>query len=180
MATESKTQADFRSATESKRGPKAVADGVAGMLLALAEVSGTPDQVFRALMTNEIERWWRIPGVYHLKDWRADLCVQGRWSVTVELHDGKQLNEWGEFCEVGVPNKIVMTRRFGANPLLRERETTLTYRLEPSPHGTLVTVREEGFIGRSEAAYGNAENWEKVLGWLDAYTTTANTNQKEK
>ena len=98
-----------------------------------------------------------------------DLHVQGRWSVTVELNDGKQLNEWGEFCEIDVPNKIVMTRRFGANPLLGERETTLTYRLEPSPHGTLVTVREEGFVGRSEAAYGNAENWEKVLGWLDDY-----------
>jgi hypothetical protein len=33
----------------------------------------------------------------------------------------------------------------------------------------LVTFREEGFIGRPEAAYGNAENWEKVLGWLDNY-----------
>ena len=94
---------------------------------------------------------------------------QGRWSVTVELTDGKQLNEWGEFCEIIVPNKIVMTRRFSANPLLGERETTLTYRLESSPHGTLVTVREEGFIGRSQAAYGNAENWEKVLSWLDGY-----------
>jgi uncharacterized protein YndB with AHSA1/START domain len=169
MKTESKTHADFRSATESKKAPKAVADGVAGMLLAFAEVSGTPDQVFRALTTNEVERWWTIRGVYHVKDWKADLRAQGRWSVTVELHDGKQLNEWGEFCEVNVPNKIVMTRRFGANPLLGERETTLTYRLEPSPQGTLVTVREEGFIGRSEAVYGNAENWEKVLGWLDDY-----------
>jgi hypothetical protein len=89
--------------------------------------------------------------------------------VTVELNAGGQLNEWGEFCDIVVPNKIVMTRRFGANPLLGERETTLTYRFEPSPHGTLVTVREEGFIGRAEAAYGNAENWEKVLGWLDGY-----------
>jgi len=43
----------------------------------------------------------------------------------------------------------------GANPLLGERETTLTYQLEPSPHGTLVTLGEEGFIGRPEAAYGN-------------------------
>jgi uncharacterized protein YndB with AHSA1/START domain len=169
MATESKTKSDFRSATESKKAPKAAADGVGGMLLAVAEVSGTQDQVFRALMTDEVERWWTIPGVYHLKDWQADLRAQGRWSVTVELHDGKQLNEWGEFCEVNVPNKIVMTRRFGANPLLGERETTLTYRFEPSPHGTLVTVREEGFIGRSEAAYGNAENWEKVLRWLHDY-----------
>jgi hypothetical protein len=32
-----------------------------------------------------------------------------------------------------------------------------------------VTLREEGFIGRSEAAYGNAENWEKVLGLLNVY-----------
>jgi hypothetical protein len=30
-------------------------------------------------------------------------------------------------------------------------------------------VRDEGFIGRRDAAYGNAEIWEKVLGWLDAY-----------
>jgi Activator of Hsp90 ATPase homolog 1-like protein len=85
------------------------------------------------------------------------------------LNDGKQLQEWGEFCDLAVPNRVMMTRRFDGNPLLGERETTLTYRLEPSPHGTLVTVREEGFIGRSEAAYGNAEKWEKVLGWLDDY-----------
>src|SRR5450631_2187032 len=169
MTTESKSKSDFRAATESKRPPKAAVDGVAGTILAFAEVSGTPDQAFRALTTDEVEKWWTIPGVYHLKDWKADLHAQGRWSVTVELDDGKQLNEWGEFCEVNVPDKVVMTRRFGANPLLGDRETTLTYRFQPSPHGTLVTLREEGFIGRSEAAYGNAENWEKVLGWLDDY-----------
>jgi uncharacterized protein YndB with AHSA1/START domain len=169
MNTKSKIKSDFRSAVESKKAPKAAVDGVAGMILAIAEVSGTPDQAFQALMTNEVEKWWTIPGVYELKDWKADLRVQGRWSVTVELNDGKQLNEWGEFCEIDVPKKVVMTRRFGANPLLGERETTLTYRFEPSPHGTLVTLREEGFIGRSEAAYGNAEHWEKVLSWLDGY-----------
>ena len=169
MITESITSADFRSATATKKAPKMVADGVLGLILGFAEISGTPDQVFNALMTSEVEKWWAIPGTYYLKEWQADLRAQGRWSVTVELHDGRQFNEWGEFCEVDIPNKIVMTRRFGANPLLEERETTLTYRFEPSPHGTLVTLREEGFIGRPEAAYGNAENWEKVLGWLDEY-----------
>ena len=171
MTTESKTRADFRSATASKRAPKAAVDGVAGIVVANVEVSGTPDQVFRALTTSEVEQWWTLPGVYHLKEWKADLRAQGRWSVNVELNDGKQLNEWGEFCELDIPSRIVMTRRFGANPLLGERELTLTYRLEPSPHGTLVTVREEGFVGRSEAAYGNADNWEKVLGWLDGYVS---------
>jgi hypothetical protein len=38
-------------------------------------------------------------------------------------------------------------------------------RFQPSLHGTLVTVREEGFIGGLEAAYGNAENRERVLGF---------------
>src|SRR5260370_13385723 len=112
MTAVSKTKSDFRAATESKKAPKAVADGVAGMLLASAEVSESPDQVFRALTTNEVERWWTIPGVYHLKDWKADLRAQGRWSVTVELNDGKQLNEWGAFCKADVTDKIVMTRRF--------------------------------------------------------------------
>ena len=66
MTTQSKTKSDFRAATESKRAPKAAVDGVAGMILAFAEVSGTPDQAFRALTTDEVEKWWTIPGVYHL------------------------------------------------------------------------------------------------------------------
>ncbi len=169
MNAEKTTHADFRFASESKKPPKAAVDGAAGILVANAEVAGTPEQAFRALMTNEVETWWAIPGVYSLKDWSADLRPQGRWRVTVELHDGKRLDEWGEICEVEAPSKIVLTRRFGANPLLGERETTLTYRFEPTSRGTLVTVREEGFLGRPAAAYGNAENWEKVLSWLDEY-----------
>jgi uncharacterized protein YndB with AHSA1/START domain len=90
MTNESKTNADFRSAGASKKPPKAAVDGVAGLVLANAEVSGTPEQVFRALTTSEVEQWWTIAGVYHLKDWRADLRDRGRWSVVVELNDGRQ------------------------------------------------------------------------------------------
>lgn len=162
-------KSDFRAPTTTKRIPKAAVDGLGGMILAFADLSGTPEQAFRALTTSEIERWWKFIGVYHQRDWRADLRVGGSWGVTVEMNDGKLVHAWGEFCELSAPNKIVMTRRFDAHPFLGERETTITYRLEPSPHGTLVTVRDEGFIGRAEAAYGNGEIWEKVLGWLDAY-----------
>jgi uncharacterized protein YndB with AHSA1/START domain len=169
MTTESKTKADFRSATESKKAPKAVADGVAGMILAIAEVAGTREQAFQALTTDEILKWWRFPGVYHQKDWKADLRVRGAWSVAVELEAGGEVHADGEFCEIDFPRKLVMTRKFDDHPFQGTRETTITYRFELAPHGTLITVRDEGFIGRSEAAYGNAEIWEKVLGWLDAY-----------
>ena len=102
------------------------------MILAIAEVGGTPEQVFHALTTKEVEKWWRYPGVYHQKDWKADVMQCGAWSVTVELVDGN--GSWfGEFCEISFPDKIVMTRRFSAHPFLCDRETTITYRLQPSP-----------------------------------------------
>lgn len=160
---------DFRHASSSLRPPKGVADGPGGILLAQVEVPASPESVFDAILTSDVERWWRLSGVYHLEDWQIDLRSQGRWSVNVALEDGRRFDEWGEICEVERPHRVVMTRRFAANPLIGERETTLYYRFEPSPHGTLITVREEGFMGRPDAAHGNAENWEKVLGWLRDY-----------
>lgn len=160
---------DFRAPITSKRLPRAVADGGGGIIIAIAEVARSPERVFRALTTSEVEQWWTFPGIYRQKDWKADVRVCGSWSVNVEMADGSTTSANGEFCEIDFPNKIVMTRKFDGHPFLGPRETTITYRLEACPHGTLVTVRDEGFIGRSQAAYGNAEIWEKVLGWLDAF-----------
>ena len=154
MTNEANAAPDFRMAATAKKRPKAVADGVGGMLRATAEVPAPPERTFAALMTREVERWWKLPRVHRLKDWRADLCPQGGWSVYVELCDGRSFDEWGEICAVEAPNRIVLTRHFVADPLVGERETTLAYRFEPSPHGA-------------------AENWEKVLGWLDAYLSGA-------
>ena len=169
MTADSSNKADFRAPTTSKRLPRAVADGRGGMIIAVADVAGSPERVFRALTTNEVEQWWAMPGVYRQKDWKADVRVCGPWSVTVELVAGGTVQANGEFCEIDFPNKIIMTRKFDGHPFQGSRETTITYRFEPSPYGTLVTVRDEGFIGRSEAAYGNAEIWEHVLGWLDDF-----------
>jgi len=160
---------DFRAASTSRKNPKAVADGIGGIIIAIAEIRATPEQVFNALTTKEIEQWWKYPGVYFQKDWMADVRPCGQWSVAVQLQDGQVVHGFGEFCEICFPEKIVMTRRFDSHPYLGERETTITYRLQTSPCGALVTVRDEGFVGRSKAAYGNAEIWEKVLGWLADY-----------
>ncbi len=152
MATDPKMATDFRTPTASKwSAPRAVVDAAAGTIIATAEVAAPPERVFRALTTNEVERWWGHPDFYRQTGWTAELRVCGPWSVTV------------------VPRKLVMTRKFEKHPLQGTRETTITYRLDPIASGTRVTVRDEGFLGRSEAAYGNAEHWERVLGWLDAY-----------
>ena len=172
--TESENATDFRAPSVTKKHPSAVADAKRGVIIAVADLAGSPEQAFKALTTNEVEQWWKWEGQYKQKDWKSDVRVGGSWSVTVELVDGNLVHAWGEFCEINFPNKLVMTRRFDAHPFLGERETTISYDFEPTPEGTLVTVRDEGFIGRSEAAYGNAEIWEHVLGWLDGYLITKN------
>lgn len=163
-------QRDFRLPTGSKwQTPRAVADGGGGTIIATAEVAATPERVFRAFTTDEVERWWQAKGFYHWENWKAELRVGGAWSVTVVLEDGSTNGGHGEFAEIDAPHKLVMTRRFDQHPLQGEREDTITYRFELIANGTRVTVRDEGYVGRGEAAYGNAEHWQRVLGWLAVY-----------
>lgn len=174
MTNAPQEKADYRMPTAAKwQAPKAVADGSGGTIIAVSEVAVPPARVFDLLTTNEVERWWRHPDYYHWADWKADLRVQGQWSVTVCLNDSSTNSGWGEFVEIDAPHKLVMTRVFKQHPLQGKRETTITYHLDPTEHGTRVTVREEGYLGRSKAAYGNAEHWERVLGWLAAYCSSS-------
>ena len=169
-AEQPKATTDFRMAMASRwSAPRAVADGGAGTIIATAEIGAPPERVFRALTTNEVERWWGHPDFYRETDWIGELCVGGAWSVAVHLANGIINHATGEFAELDPPHKIVMTRRFEQHPSLGTRETTITYRLDPVETGTRMTVRDEGFVGRGEAAHANAQHWETVLGWLDAY-----------
>jgi uncharacterized protein YndB with AHSA1/START domain len=85
------------------------------------------------------------------------------------MKDGNKGGGLGEYAQIEPPRKLVYTRRLLGHPTLGDRETTITYQLAPIPGGTRLTVRDEGFIGRSEAAYGNADHWERVLSWLESY-----------
>ena len=151
------------------RAPRAVVDGATGTIIATSEIDAPPERVFSALTTSEVERWWGHPEYYRQTDWRAELRVRGVWSTIVRFTDGTTNGGSGEFAEIEAPRRLIMTRKFEKHPLQGTRETTITYRLDPIPTGTHVTMREEGYVGRSEAAYGNAEHWERVLGWLATY-----------
>ena len=134
------------------------------------DVATPPERVFRALTTDEVERWWGSADTYRMTEWTAELRVGGRWSVLVRARDGQTFPATGEFLEIDAPRKIVQKRRYDWNhPLLGRREATVTYRLDPIATGTRVRVRHEGFAGLSEAAEEHAEGWERVLSWLDAY-----------
>lgn len=74
---------EFGIGGQEKKAPKAVADGIHGKILAVADVTGTPDEVFHAVTSHEVEKWWKMPGAYRRKEWQADVAVGGQWSFTV-------------------------------------------------------------------------------------------------
>jgi uncharacterized protein YndB with AHSA1/START domain len=150
---------------------RAITDG--DIVLATVDVAATPERVFRALTTDEAERWWGAPGVYTIDDWKADVRVGGAWSLLIRLPDGSALPASGEFLQVDAPSKLVQTRRYDwDHPTLGRRLTKVTYSLLPIDSGTRVTVRHEDF-GCSEPAYEHAGGWERFLDWLSAYLSPA-------
>ncbi|HEY4324312.1 MAG TPA: SRPBCC domain-containing protein [Mucilaginibacter sp.] len=150
--------------------PQAVADRETGTILAIADLDAPAARIYSALITDEVETWWGAPDVYTVTDWKADLRVDGKWSLTVLRPDGVGVPASGEFLELTEPNKIVITRRYDWEyPVLGRRDTKVTYLLDPIENGTRVTIRHEGFAGCTQAAYDHAEGWERYLGWLNDY-----------
>jgi len=153
-----------------KIAPRAVADRELGMVIAIADIQATPERIYKALITDEVETWWGAPGVYTIRDWKADLQIGGKWSLSVVQPNGMALPAGGEFLVLDEPNKIVITRRYDFDyPILGRRVTQVTYLLDAIEGATRLIVRHEGFGECTQAAYDHADGWERYLGWLDDY-----------
>ncbi|MBA1143601.1 SRPBCC domain-containing protein [Mesorhizobium sp. CCANP35] len=139
-------------------------------VMASAEIAAPPERVFNALITDEVERWWGSAESYRMVDWTADLRIGGRWQVVAWTIAGEDHPAGGEFLEIQAPRRIVQTRAYDwDHPTLGRRRTTVAYLLEPIAGGTRLTICHGGFGGLGEAAAEHAEDWGRVLGWLQAY-----------
>jgi uncharacterized protein YndB with AHSA1/START domain len=139
-------------------------------VLASADLSASPERVFYALSTDEVEQWWGSADTYRMLAWSADFRVGGRWAVIVRTADGKDLSASGEFLEIEAPRRIVQTRKYEwDHPMLGRRETKVAYLLEPIAAGTRVTICHGGFASLAQAAAEHAEGWGRMLGWLQAH-----------
>jgi uncharacterized protein YndB with AHSA1/START domain len=139
-------------------------------IMASAEIEAPPERVFRALVGKEVEQWWGSADSYRMVDWSADLRVGGRWTATARGADGRDLPASGEFVEIEAPRRIVQTRAYAwDHPTLGRRQTMLAWLLQPTARGTRLTICHGGFAGLAEAATEHAEDWGRVLAWLQAY-----------
>jgi len=137
---------------------RAVWDFTDSLVLATVEIEATPERVFQAISTEEVCQWWVRAGVFDTREWSADVRVGGRWRAT-GVARGNPYTLEGEFLEVDPPNKLVQTWRTVGAPGPAGAETTVAYHLEPTEHGTRVTLRHWGF-GTRQATEGNGLGWE--------------------
>jgi len=147
--------------------PHASTDG--STVVATVDIAASPERIFQALTTNEVETWWGSPDTYRVTDWDAVVCLGGHWKLVVRLPDGRTFPASGTFLKL-TPNKIVQTRRYNwDHPTLARTDTLVTYLLDETEDGTRVTVRHEGFAGRRAAAEEHVAGWVRFLGWLEGY-----------
>jgi uncharacterized protein YndB with AHSA1/START domain len=152
--------------TSGKNSARAVADVVAGVILASVEIAVPAERVFQALTTSELTEWWGSADTYRTTEYTADLRVGGQWRTRGVGADGKEFSVGGVFREIDPPQRLVQTWVAdwdGGN------ETTITYTLEPVEGGTRVVVRHEGFGERRDSCRGHGHGWERVLDWLETH-----------
>lgn len=154
------------SAATSMRSARAVADVTTGMLLASIDIKATPERVFRALVSEDIAKWWGSPDLYRVTKWTGEVKVGGQWSSVGEDRDGKPFEVSGEFLEIDPPKKLVQT---WAPKWVEGPATTVTYLLTAIEGGTRITVRHEGFGNAAAACESHAAGWERVFTWLGTW-----------
>jgi uncharacterized protein YndB with AHSA1/START domain len=136
------------------------------------EIKASPDRVWRALTSAaELSAWFqvKIEG-----DITPDTEV---WMTSVHPgHAGQRFRV--RFTEMIAPHRFVWEWHPGeVDPNLdysREPRTTVTFTLEPSEHGTRLSVAETGFDAisltrRAKVYQDNSQGWTEVLGWLQTY-----------
>jgi uncharacterized protein YndB with AHSA1/START domain len=149
--------------------PRALTDGET--VIAVAEIAASPERVHRALHTKECETWWGAPDAYTTRNFSADLRVGGRWSLD-SVFPGETINHsTGVFLAIDAPHRVVLTRRYEFDlPGVGWRDTRVACALDPTPGGSRLTIRHDGFDGaRGAAADQHVVGWERFLTWLQAH-----------
>lgn len=105
-----------------------------------------PDEAFR-LFTEEIDAWWRSGLRYRIGKRRSVVHLEpklgGRLFESFETAAGSKVKETGRVTCFEPPTRLVLEWR--AVNFAPDEKTEVEVLFEPSPSGTLVTVRHGGW-----------------------------------
>jgi len=150
---------------------RAIADVAAGTILAQVDIAAPVERVYAALTRgDEIVKWWGSDELYRTTAWTSELRPHGAWKATGVGADGTPFTVSGEYLVVEPPHRVTFTWKPEWDG---GHVSTVTYRLEPTPGGTRLVLRHDGFTDRPDSCRGHTQGWERVLTWLAAHATSA-------
>ena len=135
------------------------------IILATGDLGMPPERAFRALTTDEVEKWWASARTCRVTDWKAEFRVDGRWSLIRQPPDGTRLPAGGSFWRSSRRTKS--SRRESKNRTIRSWASHEDDHVSswPARNRTRRAVRHEGFAGLMAAAAEHVAGWGAWVGW---------------
>ena len=121
-------------------------------LTVIRQLTSTPERVWRAFTTAEELAAWFWPAAWDATS-EVDLRVGGRFRVASE-----RVSVSGEYVAIEPHHRLVATWRWDGD----DDETLVTYTLEPSDTGTLLTIVHERFA-TDEDRDSHEQGWNDCL-----------------
>ena len=123
--------------------------------------AATPERVFDAWLTKDWGRWLPPRGA-RCTVLSIDPRVGGRWHLTMTMADGRDIEIVGEYRELVRPQRLVTAWTGSYN----NQETVLTLTFQPDGDGTLMTLRQDGFVDAQQRD-GYDQGWNGADGSFD-------------
>lgn len=128
-------------------------------------IKAPPAKVWAAItQADQMMQWWS-PDAGPTLSVVADVRPGGRFSVVFRLLDGSEHNPTGIYREVVPEKTLVFTWEWAGSP---ERESLVTFRLEPFDGGTELTLIHERLPDEA-ARQSHEAGWSGLLDKLPAF-----------
>ena len=128
-------------------------------------IKAAPARVWAAITQPKLMMQWWGPDAGPTLSAEADVRPGGRFSVVFRLLNGEVHNPTGIYQEVVPETKLVFTWEW---PGRSERESLVTFRLEPFDGGTELTLIHEQ-LPDEEARQSHEEGWTGLLDKLPVF-----------
>ena len=132
-------------------------------------IKASPARVWAAITQPEQMMQWWGPDAGPTLSAEADVRPGGRFSVVFRLLNGEEHNPTGIYREVVPQKKLVFTWEWAGAP---ERESLVTFRLEPIDGGTELTLIHER-LPDQDARKSHEAGWNGLLDKLPAFLGVA-------
>jgi len=132
-------------------------------------IKASPARIWAAITRPEqMIQWWG-PDAGPTLSAEADVRPGGRFSIVFRLLDGSEHNPTGVYQEVVAEKRLVFTWEWAGAP---ERESLVTFRLEPFEGGTELTLIHER-LPDEEARKSHEAGWTGFLDKLPVFVEGA-------